>query len=181
MPGTRQGSTRPAWAHPQDLVGMLYELKAACPTFDNGSNVYGSHLVFEDLVDIAWMHDLIEDGRKENGSPVRAGDLTEEGIGRASVEAVLALTHNEGEEKVEYLARLLKTLSPQVAVVKCVDRICNLREGAATFKDRRWARYVQETHDYIMPLLTLISEHERAWLKSHLDQGLAARPVVEGV
>lgn len=183
MPGLRQGSSRPAWEHPRDLVKLLHELRAAHPTEADEDPMFRQleEEGFQAMVDIAWMHDLLEDGRKEDGTSVSADDLRKEGFAVEVVEGVVALTHNEGEQKVEYLARLIKTLKPKTAIVKCVDRICNLREGKPVFKDRRWARYVRETDDYIMPLLGLIQDPERSWLQGHLVSARDARPVVEGL
>jgi len=181
MPGLRQGSSRPAWAHPQDLVQLLGELRVAFATHEE--DVLFSELEqdsFESLEDIAWAHDLLEDGRKEDGTLVVAEDLLREGLPVEIVKIVGFLSHNEGaEEKVTYLARLKTVLDAKGSIVKLVDRICNLREGRAVFKDRRWARYVRETKDFILPLLDQVAQPEKGWLEDRLLEALAARPVVE--
>lgn len=181
MPGQRQGSSRFAWEHPQDLVRLLGELRVAFATHEEDHQFSELEVEgFERLEDIAWAHDLLEDGRKEDGSRVVSDDLLREGISEEVVKIVGFLSQNEGEEKVVYLARLKTVLDAKASIVKLVDRICNLREGRAVFKDRRWARYARETKDFILPLLDQVVQPERGWLEDRLLEALAARPVVEG-
>lgn len=183
MPGTRQGpGNRPAWEHPRDLVKLLEELRGAFPGPTEASEQALEREGFERLVDIAWMHDLIEDGMRRDGVRVTAEDLRREGFDEIVVAGVILLTHREGvESKIAYLERLATTLGEGTAVVKLADRICNLREGKICFKDKRWARVVRETDQYIVPLLNKVQEPERGWLKEKLSEARDARPVVEGV
>lgn len=160
MPGTRQGpEKRKAWEHPQDLVRLI-EAEMAYST---------------ETLAVAWLHDILEDGRKEDGSPVTTDDLLGAGFPKAVVEDIKALSHREGEPKATYLERL-KEASPRARIVKCVDRICNLREGKTAFKDRRWARYVGETFYFIFPLAEGLREGK--WLQAELAKAAQARPVV---
>jgi (p)ppGpp synthase/HD superfamily hydrolase len=164
MPGFRHGpSKRSAWEHPRDLVILLGELPGV-----------RTALVTERLVDVAWMHDLLEDGRKEDGSRVTQLDLFQENFGYYVVTDVVALTAKDGEEKPTYLKRLAAA-SRFAKIVKCVDRICNLREGASVFKPARWERYVDETTSYLIPLAEGIGGEEGPWLKEKLVESLALR------
>lgn len=175
MPGFRQGpGHRPAWMHPQDLVNLLLEMKAAIP-FTLGAY---DEVIYDHLVDVAWAHDLLEDGRKSDGSRVTKADLLTEGLSADVVADVVALSQQDGEEKPAYLARL-RGASAFAMIVKCVDRICNLREGKDTFKSKRWARYVQETTDYILPLVQNISKFEAEWLEPRLLQARDTRSAEE--
>lgn len=181
MPGFRQGpGQRPAWMHPQDLVALLTELKDAFPIPAYGEEGYGffGGENFDDMVDVAWTHDLYEDGKKEDGSPVTWMDLSV-ALGALVADGVRDLSHKPDEEKIQYLTRLLEILGPTLAIIKCVDRICNLREGVSSFKDARWARYVAETNDYIIPLLDRIPAPYQGWLRTRLVAARDARPVVE--
>lgn len=126
--------------------------------------------------DVAWLHDIIEDGRKQDGSCVTSQDLIEQGIVPKVVEAVIALSQREGEDKVSYLVRL-RGASSRVKVVKAADRVCNLREGKSTFKDARWGRYVRETRQFILPLLEDIPSLESAWFGALLAEAMAARSI----
>lgn len=183
MPGTRNGpGNRAAWEHPQDLVNLAMEMRGSFTvSADNGLGEVLSEHPFNDLVDILWMHDLFEDGKKEDGSQVVEQDLLVEGFSRKVVNGVRNLTHEEEvEAKVAHLARLGSVLSESEGIAKCLDRICNLREGKAVFKDKRWARVTNETQAYILPILNLIRQPFKDWLKKRLLDAMAARPVVEG-
>jgi len=182
MPGTRQGpGNRAAWEHPQDLVNLLLEMRGSFTvSLSNGLNEVLSDEPFSRILDIAWAHDLYEDGKKEDGSRVTAEDLRVEGFGLRVTNGVSMLSQSENEEKVQYLAGLTSKLDEETAIVKCIDRICNLHEGKDSFKDKRWARYINETQAYILPLLNLIRQPFKDWLKQHLLSAMIARPVVEG-
>lgn len=162
MPGFRQSSNRRAWEHPEDLVTLLGER----PRVKTAT-----------LLHVCWLHDIIEDGQKEDGKAVTQQDLFNEGFNFEVVTSVRALTHQKNEDKPAYLARL-RDSSPgyTVRVVKSLDRICNLREGAPTFKGARWSRYVQETQDYILPLTDALPFDEKDWLRTHLLNAIALRP-----
>ena len=63
--------------------------------------------------------------------------------------------------------------------MKVVDRICNLREGARSFTDGRWKRYVAQTRAHIFPLIQGAAEpqtHTR--LMNLLEEAIALRPVI---
>jgi len=179
MSGTRQGpGNRLAWEHPQDLVNLLVEL---CDLTHPSPLSEREKATYEHCIDVAWMHDLIEDGRKEDGSRVTEADLMAEGVHYNIVFGVVSLTHDEAaDSKIAYLARLRQTLRFAEAKVKLADRICNLREGRTVFKDKRWARVIDETHRYIVPLLELVeNQDEREQLRKWLNEAIAARPVVK--
>lgn len=169
MLGTRQGPVpRPAWAHPQDLVELFKELPGD-----------RSFFMTERIIDTCWLHDIIEDGKKEDGSPVTQQDLILENVAFHTITDVVVLSQKPGEDKSAYLARLHDVTPNYVPfVVKSLDRICNLREGKSCFKDKRWARYVGETKDYIIPLTDRLKNPERDWLLSRLEAALTARPVI---
>lgn len=175
MPGTRQGpEKRPAWMHPQDLVLLLFDMRLSVPDPD-WSDDDEFHTAAKDL---CWMHDLLEDGIKEDGSRVTAEDLRAEGFDDVVVDGVIALSQVDGEEKAVYLGRL-QAAPTIVSLVKCIDRVCNLREGSVSFKDKRWARYVDETRKYIFPLVSRVPGTYGKWLEAQLLAAIQLRPVVE--
>jgi hypothetical protein len=205
MPGVRQGiERRPAWKHPEDLVALLTELLGPAPTpapSDRGPPRYAGdgtdltaleHLAdaqdfyferehWREIMSIAWLHDIIEDGVTPGGRKVTANDLWGEKFSPEIIAGVVWLTHKEGEPKSAYLERI-HGAPPKVQLVKLVDRICNLREGKGTFKDARWARYVRETEDFIIPMLwTLGAEfaHLQPKLKALMTEAVAGRLVVD--
>lgn len=203
MPGMRQGPDhRPAWKHPEDLTLLLVELLGGEPAptaHDHGppryvnegtdlrdlehlqdaSEFYLARDQWREVMAVAWLHDIIEDGVRENGKHVTADDLRAERIPEAVIEGVVWLSHQEGEPKHAYLTRVLDA-PPKIRLVKLVDRICNLREGKESFKDARWARYVQETAEFITPLLVNLGEfaYLEPLLKGMLVSAVAGRPVV---
>ena len=177
MPGDRQGkpgqTPRKAWEHPADLVRLLSERPGE---FSEAGQIKA--------LAMAWLHDVIEDGRKEDGSRVTTSDLQGLVVGygepsgpyldEAVVEGVVELTHPEGITKIAYY-ETLSEIGYIPKLVKCVDRICNLREGAGVFKPARWERYVSETRTYILPLARDLREETAEWLTQHLHEALDAR------
>lgn len=164
MPGTREGGSRSAWEHPADVVRVLTEEIPwrAAPAEMAERAVLG------------WLHDLLEDGVLESGTRVTHGDMSDAGIPDAIMSQVVELTKCE-DDKATYLARL-KYATPRVRLVKCADRICNLREAAATFSDRRWIRYVGEAYYFIYPLANDLGA-EGLWLQDRLVEAVQARRV----
>jgi (p)ppGpp synthase/HD superfamily hydrolase len=169
MIGDRKGPegkpSREAWRHPEDLVLLLDEWDTPREGWNPNLKPY--------LKAVAWLHDLIEDGRKEDGTQVTEQDLLDAGVDWSIVRDVVSLSQMPGEDKSVYLARLVKA-SWAARVVKCVDRICNLREGKDCFKEPRWARYVDETQRYILPLATNMP----TFFIEELRKAIDARPVV---
>lgn len=164
MPGTRHGENpRLAWEHPQDLVELLPQL----PLYRDMNR--------DHLEQVAWMHDLLEDGKKGDGSRVTALDLLKEGFTRNVVEDVVTLSKDDTEEKAAYLERLYLGTT-NALLVKCVDRICNLREGAVSFKLPRWTRYVAESEKYILPLTKQVHPAQGEWLEAELLAAISLRP-----
>jgi len=175
MPGLRHAAPgrpkREAWRHPEDLVVLIDEWPASEPV-EGWGTLRGPYLV-RYLKSVAWLHDLIEDGRKEDKTRVTAQDLLWAGLLPEIVIDVQHLTHGDDEDKGLALARL-KTATYTSKVAKCFDRICNLREGAVDFKEGRWGRYVVQTETYILPL----AEELDPWFVTELRKGVALRPVV---
>lgn len=178
MAGHREGpkgqKPRMAWEHPADLVRLLGERPGE---FSEAGQIQA--------MTIAWLHDLIEDGRKENGTRVTIEDLAKVprqptdplaphfGVFSETVlESVVQLTHVHGTTKIDYY-RQLQDIPMIPKLVKCVDRICNLREGRATFKQLRWERYVSETEQYILPLAQALREETAEWLTRLLRNAMA--------
>ena len=179
MTGYRHGrpgvDLRRAWEHPADLVTLLAERPGE---FSEAGQVKA--------MAIAWLHDVIEDGRKEDGSRVAADDLRtlviehgnqehEPYLDHSVVDGVIQLTHVEGTSKISYYESL-KDVDYISKLVKCVDRICNLREGMNVFSPLRWNRYVLETQKYILPLAKDLREETAEWLTENLLAARALRP-----
>lgn len=169
MKGMRQGRPgdprRPAWEHPGDLVRLLVREYPG--------------KISEGTLIVAWLHDIVEDGRKADGSSVSFDDLRSRGIRASLVSDIATLTKGEREDKLSYLSRLRNApiSSPRAKIVKCVDRICNLREGYLLFKDARWARYVGETLYFLLPLADQVGGYEGEWLRQKLIEATELRGI----
>lgn len=169
MPGHRQGApgrpTREAWEHPQDLVALLTE-------------VASSDADFQYMVTVAWLHDIIEDGRTEAGKPVTAEDLHNEGFAGSVIADVELLTHTPGTPKSDYFDRIAYQSNRRVQIVKVVDRICNLRDGRDVFKDARWKRYIEETFEHVRHLTLEVEPADLTRkLDDLLEEAIAARGI----
>ena len=146
--GFRDGKeVRPAWKHPEDVVLLVQEIMPEEPR----------------LQEIAWAHDLLEDGVKEDGTPVREEDIPAE-----ILPAVLVLT-----KRNEAYWQLLRKSDEACRTVKCCDRIANLTEGARSFSQERWEKYVLETKEHVLPLAKGLSCE--SWLVRKLMAALSLR------
>lgn len=186
MPGFREGPRRrPAWEHPADLVRVLDQRPG---DFSVAGQVKAKAM--------AWLHDVLEDG-KIDGQPVTVEDLQRHSYVMVAhpeggfvlpeiiaddaclppevIEGVLQLTHKPGASKEDYY-KTLAGIDYLPKLVKCVDRVCNLHEGAETFKPARWARYVRETQTYILPLADSLNKDTARWLRTLLLDAMALRP-----
>ena len=145
MTGLRKMSQLDAWTHPERVAGYVKELLFAREEM--------AEYDLETFMSVAWLHDIIEDGVKEDGSPVEAKDLLEAGIPAMVVAHVVTLTHvEEMETKEEYLARLAESECPEVKVVKALDRVASLYEGKFSFGPKWAERYAEKTEKGVLPL-----------------------------
>jgi len=187
MPGFRQGpKNRRAWEHPQDLVRLLDERP--------GDYSAAGQMKAKTM---AWLHDVLEDGVAEDGRRIVEADLRNYSFDYVEapdggllvpevipdgaclspevIEGVVQLTHKAGHTKDEYY-QTLAGIDYIPKLVKCVDRVCNLREGAETFKPARWTRYVADTRKYVLPLTSALSKDTDKWLHALLCDAMALRP-----
>jgi (p)ppGpp synthase/HD superfamily hydrolase len=165
MLGTRQGSNRPAWKHPEDVATLTQELPGK-------RTLYTQHL----LEAVAWGHDLLEDGVQEDGTRVTSATLQAHRVNDLVLIGIHDLSKWPGVEKASYIKQV-REAAPFIQIVKCCDRIANLTEGVDWFKDRRWARYAAETKDWILPMAEALDAPEGPWLAGELTRLLNSRPV----
>lgn len=154
---------REAWKHPEDVVNLLDEW--SMPSSWNPA-------LLPHLKAVAWLHDVPEDGKHEDGRPVTDSDLLAEGIPHLIVTDVMHVTQRPGEDRVAFLQRVAAA-SFSAKILKSADRTCNLREGRLTFKPPRWARYVKETELYILPF----ADRTVPWFAGEMRKAMALRPV----
>lgn len=151
MKGHRNGSYRPSWRHPEDVVELVRKVPGP---FNENSRRY--------LEAVAWLHDVLED------TNVTPEELIAEGIPEHVVEGVIALTKRKGLSTEVYYW-ILNRRSDLVKIVKCCDRIANLREGKNVFEARRWERYVQETEGFVWPLTFDVGLPWAEWAERELE------------
>jgi len=162
MPGKRQGYDRPSWTHPEHVASLVAEVPGEWP---QGK-----------MMAMGWLHDIIEDGVMASGEGVSAEVLLAEGISAEVVAGVEHLTHVKPMPKSEYFVALLAA-PKEVRVLKCLDRISNLGDAVPVFDAKRWAKYVKETRESVMPLAMSIGGEAGAWLIAKLEACLAVRSV----
>lgn len=162
--GTRKGSDRPAHTHPGDVVKILDELPGARSNNER-----------EWLAAVAWLHDVIEDGISETGSQITSAALIAEGIPTDIAEAVETLSKTDAETKEHYLRRLARCHT-KIRMIKCADRLANLRELRTTHgtDNSWWRKYASETERLIVPLLDELPETEQRWLRRELKEVMKA-------
>ena len=82
-------------------------------------------------------------------------------------EAVDCLTFRQGagetraEAKKRYYERIAK--NKIATIVKIIDRCNNVSTMATGFSRERMAKYICETEEYVIPLLTLVKHEYREW------------------
>lgn len=162
MLGTRDGSDRPSWKHPEDLVALLRQMPGIRATLTTQFT----------LEAVAWGHDLLEDGVTEDGSKVTEETLSKAGVPDEVIVCIRLLSKEPWMEPwmiKPWYARQVMGAPDVVRIVKCVDRIANLTEARGTFKPQRWARYVAETNEWILPMAKELEGPHGAWLVSQLE------------
>lgn len=127
------------------------------------------------LIRVGWLHDVLEDGYTSNMVLVTEEDLWENEVDPQVIQDVVLITRQPGESKEAYLSRLIDT-PIQVRLLKCIDRVCNLRESPK--KDAAWwDKYSVSTRKYVLPLArSLHTEGWDSWAISILEHALTLRP-----
>mgnify|MGYP007101873861 CR=1 FL=1 len=72
--------------------------------------------------------------------------------GSAVRELILEVSKHEGEQKSDFLQRILTSGSPKAKVLKCADRISNMISLGYVTDCKFIERYCDETEYYILPI-----------------------------
>jgi GTP pyrophosphokinase len=96
----------------------------------------------------ALTHDLIEDLDNFDKNLLIYADFE----GPAVYELVLELTRKKDESKPEYLMRLLERGSREARLIKCADRISNMKDIGFYSEASFVERYCSETREYVLPI-----------------------------
>ena len=165
MSGTRRGSDRLSWRHAQDVA----ERVAA----------HLSHLEPEDRetwTAVAWLHDVLEDGTQKDPGDLR-DVLVEGGVPAARAAHIASMVEfltKAGDWTADsYFGRLRREGPPEVRIVKLLDRLANLTEGRDTLEAADQARKIDETREFILPLLDGIPEPLRSEIRKALIDVMA--------
>ena len=144
----RKGSDVPYAAHPLTL---------ACHALAMG-------IVDDDVLAAALLHDVVEDTDTS---------LSELPVGERVREAVRLVSHNtygtesdKEKNKPLYYGNIAE--NPLAALIKCMDRCNNLSTMADGFSKPKMVKYVKQTEEYVLPLLTVVKNvpewNNAAWL-----------------
>lgn len=107
------------------------------------------------LLKASLIHDLLEDLPETEIEEIRYTDHE----GHRVVDLVLEVTRNTGEEKEEYLHRVLETGSDNALILKCADRISNLTDlHRDTDSDFKIAKYLDQTEKYVLPMALKVNQ-----------------------
>lgn len=122
------------------------------------------------------LHDVCEDcGVKKNELPVN----------ETVREAVDCLTFgvNEGESRVEAKKRYYEKIrkNKMAAMIKLIDRCNNVSTMAVGFTKQRMLKYIRETEEYILPLLSLVKKESSEWCQAAFLLEYQIRSILESL
>lgn len=131
----------------EEIEYIIHPLMIACHAFALG-------IANDDLVSACLLHDALED------TEAREEDL---GLSEEALEAVKLVTFEqfEGKSKDESKKIYYKKISKNglASMVKLLDRCNNVSQMAIGFKKGKMAEYINETEEYVLPLLEKV-KHE---------------------
>ena len=89
----------------------------------------------ERMIVVAWLHDILEDTACRE---VTLRALFEDNV----VEAIVAITRNKNEDKIQYLNRC--KANSMARMVKLHDSLCNLKASVMRFDAKRIKKYTEQ-------------------------------------
>ncbi|MBR2528882.1 MAG: hypothetical protein IKE58_10495 [Blautia sp.] len=132
---------------PGKIPYIVHPLLMACHALAMG-------LTEDELIATALLHDVLED------SDARPEDLD---VSAAVIEAVQLLSFfppdgmDKKEAKKEYFEHMYSNRI--AAIVKLLDRCNNISHMALAFKPDRLKDYIEETEEFVYPLLEYVRQH----------------------
>ena len=131
------------------------------------------NIVDDDVLAAALLHDVVEDtDTKPEELPV--GDRVREAVKLVSYNTYLKKGEDRDPDKKDaikplYYGNIAK--NPLAALVKCLDRCNNLSSMASGFKKEKMEKYVNQTDQYVVPLLDVVKAvpewNNAAWLMKY--------------
>lgn len=151
--GDQQYGNRPYQFHLEDVISVL-----------NENGLTPSSELYIDLHIITWLHDVLED------TGMDASKISDQ-FGQHILNAVLALTDGDGENRKEKKAAMMKKLvQNQLAIiVKLADRISNVRISIQDNNTRKLEMYRNEHPNFAKQVGVAIKSEEGQKLLNHLN------------
>ena len=149
MKEKHQGQTRKAMKYSDaQLPYIVHPLMMAC-------HAMSMNLLDDELLAATLLHDVCED----------CGVAPEELPFLQGVRDIVALVtkkEHPGLTKEEYTRTYYEAIagSPKAMMIKILDRCNNVSTMALSFSDQKLGSYIQETEDYVMPLLQKLKREE---------------------
>jgi len=125
---------------------IIHPLMMACHALAMG-------LEDDDILTALLFHDIVED------CGVSVAELP---ASDAVKKAVSLVSHNIGYKSDKQYFDDIKN-DPLASLIKCIDRVNNLSQMATGFTHDKMVRYVVETENYIVPLLTVVKNRSPEW------------------
>ena len=100
------------------------------------------------LLKASIVHDVVEDIEGFDQNIIRTCDEDGEEV----LQLVLEVTKRQGEQKNDFLRRIISTGSHKAKVLKCADRISNMISLGFVTDERFIERYCDETEFFIFPI-----------------------------
>lgn len=112
----------------------------------------------DDILAAILFHDVCED------CDVKLEELPVNDTVRKAVE-LLTFRCEEGESRAEAKKRYYAKIAENklATIVKIIDRCNNVSTMATGFSKERMAKYICETEEYVLPLLTIMKHEYREW------------------
>ena len=149
MKEKHQGQTRKAMKYSDAVLPyIIHPLMMAC-------HALSMNLLDDELLAAVLLHDVCED----------CGTAPEELPFPQGVRDIVALVtkkEHPGESKEEYTRRYYEAIqsNPKAMMVKILDRCNNVSTMALSFTDQKLGSYIEETEEYVMPLLQKLTREE---------------------
>ena len=140
---------------PGSVPYIVHPLTMACHALAMG-------IEEDDVLAALLLHDVVED----TGAALEALP-----VGETVREAVRLVSYNSypgPKEQIKPLYYENIGRNPLACLVKCIDRCCNLSTMAMGFSREKMVTYVEQTEEYLLPLLAVVKNEPRwnnaAWL-----------------
>ncbi len=100
------------------------------------------------LLKASCIHDVVEDIPGFDRNKILEVDAE----GKEVLDLVLEVTKREGEQKNDFLRRIIETGSQRAKILKCADRISNMISLGFVTDSKFIERYCDETEYFILPI-----------------------------